>query len=82
MGPAPAPAEVDPVVEVGGEDEVVDTAAVLDVVEFFGWVVPEVEPVPDEPHAAKSSAPARTPPAKPRQRYDTRTPLASLQNGG
>ena len=38
---------------------VVDVAGgVVDVVVCFGWVVPDDEPVPDDPHAAISSAPA------------------------
>jgi hypothetical protein len=58
------------------DDDVVVGADVLDVVDGFGWVVPDVEPDPDDPQAARSSAPAATTPARPRPRCDTRTPLA------
>ena len=71
IGPEPAPLEVEEVgVEVDG-GTVVDGARVIDVVVRFGWVVPDVETGPDEPHAARSSAPAAAPPAKPRPRGDT-----------
>ena len=73
IGPEPAPAVVG-VEDV--DDDVVVGADVLDVVDCFGWVVPDVESGPDDPQAARSSAPATTTPARPRPRYDTHTPLA------
>jgi hypothetical protein len=59
IGPEPLP----PVPTV---EDVVELAAVvvefggnvLDVVDRFGWVVPDDEPVPEDPHAVRPKAPA------------------------
>jgi hypothetical protein len=69
--PEPEPFVVEVEVEAEAEAAVVDVAGAgagaggLVVVGRFGWVDPVVEAGPDDPHAAKRSAPETTAPAQP-----------------